>query len=1310
MMEALMFPKMRLWILMVTLGVILSGTIDFPTALADQSGDVEIPPARPIYSPLQFYNAVSPTITPQSTFPISSPPLITSPSNIVVFQALSTQWDIVLYDISSGSYNALTANDFPDITPRLNREANRIVYSANPGIYYLQIFSMNTDGTDIRQLGSFEQDAFSPYWSPDGSQIVLASTSQDPEGEIYQMTSDGYNITRLTNNSNYDGMPSWSPDGSKIAYISYVDGGYRVWVMNADGSNPLQLSLQPYSAHPAWSPDGTQIAYDADGDGDGWQELWLMNSDGSNQFEFKDYEVNNFDLYAWGWNSGSSSVTYTTVEWIYYYGNWYWVTAYLDCQSVIPGGACIGSIGDVNWNPDWDSADHQAPVTSMAPLPPESPYQFLVNWSGDDFGGTGIIYYDIQVRDGVTGTWTDWLNQITVTSAGFIGLGGHTYYYRARAFDRAGYISQYPSDFQSFSAVEAYKPVSNVHELPEFQRGTLLIHWSGSDFGGSGILNYDIQYRDATMGGNWVNWLTGDTGTSEEFTGIVGHTYYFRSRARDRAQNVEEWPVGDGDTFTSFYEWEMSGTILDGREAPVGNISTNFQAGGVGSLTSDQNGNFTAYGADLSQYDLAWCGNGFTWLPFTRFDGGMDRFFIPFLPPDDNIIQNWGFEAGLTNWQTSGSIPPVTTDKMAHTGAASAFLGNQTEFGLGTEFSDFEYWTNVAGFEADAVGGVHLLWKESDQAPPASDSIYYAQRDSTGNWSSIETIGSQIYMFNYMPSITVEENGTAHVLWVSASDGGLYYSYRLGSGLWSEPFNIAGSIIATLSPLAQFDENGNLLVVWNCLDGGIDEICFSRKPNGGSWEAPQQVTDDSPDSNGWTRMLLQNGLIYLVYGSYAHPIYLIQRDLAGDWSEPELVCPNCENDSLGSVVIDQAGQIHRVWSIYVSSGATQYWAVYYSLRSVEGEWLPVQLISSDGHTPEIVLDANDQPHILWAGSAHTGAFHAYRSADGIWHYSNPITFEWAPYYDIIADRQGSIHVAFGNGYTHWSGGSEWLQPILFGSTNPAAVAYLTVDSNGGVHVAWWEDNVSSSNLMYAGPVRADFSGDASIAQQVTIPMSTTAPTLSFLYQTGGALLSEQATFSVTLSTALSDTLLISDTGWSNGWTHAWADLSPWSGQSVTLTYALSQVGGYANTWMSLDEVTLGSAYPDVWINLDGGVPIAQPGDQFAYTLTYGNYGAVVAESTGITLTLPIGLSFLDASQPPIQVGNLLIWELGDLEMDSDPDPISVTVTVDASAPLGDTLTSTVEIITNTPEINLTNNTDLGQTHIGLYRYIPFVSR
>ena len=62
---------------------------------------------------------------------------------------------------------------------------------------------------------------------------------------------------------------------------------------------------------------------------------------------------------------------------------------------------------------------------------------------------------------------------------------------------------------------------------------------------------------------------------------------------------------------------------------------------------------------------------------------------------------------------------------------------------------------------------------------------------------------------------------------------------------------------------------------------------------------------------------------------------------------------------------------------------------------------------------------------------------------------------------------------------------------------------VKVDENDGLHFMW-EGELATNYVAYAGPVYAPQTGDSAISQAMTIPVTMTAPTLSFLYQLGGA--------------------------------------------------------------------------------------------------------------------------------------------------------------------------------------------------------------
>lgn len=146
-----------------------------------------------------------------------------------------------------------------------------------------EIYVVNTDGTDLKNLTrSSGQDAFSS-WSPDGSKIAFLSDRGNDTGdnEIYVMNTDGSNQVSVTSTLAFNinnRSPAWSPDGTKIAY----EKGLAISVVNADGSNPVNLTQDTYrSSFPSWSPDGSKIAFlRLD---DVITQVYVMNANGSNQ-------------------------------------------------------------------------------------------------------------------------------------------------------------------------------------------------------------------------------------------------------------------------------------------------------------------------------------------------------------------------------------------------------------------------------------------------------------------------------------------------------------------------------------------------------------------------------------------------------------------------------------------------------------------------------------------------------------------------------------------------------------------------------------------------------------------------------------------------------------------------------------------------------------------------------------------------------------------------------------------------------------------------------------------------------------------
>jgi hypothetical protein len=130
---------------------------------------------------------------------------------------------------------------------------------------YAHLWRVRADGAGApEQITNVAADDRAATYSPDGTKLVFDST-RDGTTRVYVMNADGSDPRRLTDGGD-DWGAAWSPDGRWIAYKSWI-GRFQpdpqIWVIAADGSSRRQLTSGPGARlAPSWSPDGARIAFE----------------------------------------------------------------------------------------------------------------------------------------------------------------------------------------------------------------------------------------------------------------------------------------------------------------------------------------------------------------------------------------------------------------------------------------------------------------------------------------------------------------------------------------------------------------------------------------------------------------------------------------------------------------------------------------------------------------------------------------------------------------------------------------------------------------------------------------------------------------------------------------------------------------------------------------------------------------------------------------------------------------------------------------------------------------------------------------
>ena len=190
----------------------------------------------------------------------------------------------VLVDEETGNYEIFLM----DIDGKNSRNISNsisvdwVYHSVGEKIYFISdrdttkhlffLYEMHWDGSQLRRVTNFAVENSWISSRKDGSELIISSAKDGQRHELYLIDLNGKELKRLTNNEYYDNDPCFSPDEKEIVFRSRRPKIDELWIMNADGSHPRQLTFYPeddlsageYHYHagpPVWEPNQNIISF-----------------------------------------------------------------------------------------------------------------------------------------------------------------------------------------------------------------------------------------------------------------------------------------------------------------------------------------------------------------------------------------------------------------------------------------------------------------------------------------------------------------------------------------------------------------------------------------------------------------------------------------------------------------------------------------------------------------------------------------------------------------------------------------------------------------------------------------------------------------------------------------------------------------------------------------------------------------------------------------------------------------------------------------------------------------------------------------
>ncbi|WP_280796701.1 hypothetical protein [Aurantimicrobium minutum] len=307
-------------------------------------------------------------------------------------------------------------------------------------------------------------------------------------------------------------------------------------------------------------------------------------------------------------------------------------------------------------------------------------------------------------------------------------------------------------------------------------------------------------------------------------------------------------------------------------------------------------------------------------------------------------------------------------------------------------------------------------------------------------WSVPGSILAQSTQIADSPVVAFDGYGNATAAWIQ-SDGStnlVMTSTRPPGGSWSAPDTLSNAGVYADQPSISVNSTGDTLVMWRSANtlGGASSVVTASKTAGSTWTSPVSLTTSAPGTSYIQGALDTNGNAVAIWARWNGSNNIVQtanKPAGGSWTTPTNLSTLGQESGSPRIVTDATGNTTAIWITYGTFGGG---SVMASSTTLNGNWATPTVLAS---SPQGV----EQPGLGVDASGNVTA---------IWLWSNP---------SYQAALQSSVSTTFGS----------WSSTVTV-TTDPVAELQLYIDANGNASIIWtsWSGGsiIKSSYRPFAG--------------------------------------------------------------------------------------------------------------------------------------------------------------------------------------------------------------------------------------------------